>query len=71
MKTIQLGQHGPITLPLVGTRHTHRLADSVKAAGVVLSATDLTAIDQAVPKGAAAGTRYASLQMSHLDSERA
>ncbi len=57
-------------LPLVGTRHTQRLADSLKAVEVVLSAADLAAIDQAIPKGAAAGTRYASLQMSHLDSER-
>ena len=57
-------------LPLVGTRHIHRLADSLKAVEVVLSATDLAAIDQAIPKGAAAGTRYALLQMSHLDSER-
>jgi aryl-alcohol dehydrogenase-like predicted oxidoreductase len=61
---------GPDILPLVGTRQTHRLADALKSLDVVLSASDLAAIDLAVPKGAAVGTRYAQLQMSHLDSER-
>jgi hypothetical protein len=46
------------------------LADALKSLDVVLSASDLAAIDLAVPKGAAVGTRYAQLQMSHLDSER-
>ena len=31
---------------------------------------DLAAIERAVPKGAAAGSRYAAAQMEHLDSER-
>jgi hypothetical protein len=29
----------------------------------------LTAIESAVPEGAAAGDRYAAAQMAHLDSE--
>jgi hypothetical protein len=36
---------------------------------VTLSADDLAAIERAVPKDAAAGTRYAEAQMAHLDSE--
>ncbi|MEX3856287.1 aldo/keto reductase [Paraburkholderia sp. BR10923] len=35
-----------------------------------LSADDLAAIERAVPKGAVAGERYASAQMSQLDSEK-
>ena len=31
---------------------------------------DPDSIEDAVPKGAAAGTRYAAEQMAHLDSER-
>jgi hypothetical protein len=31
---------------------------------------NLAALERAVPKGAAAGTRYAEAQMAHLDSER-
>jgi hypothetical protein len=36
---------------------------------VVLNADDLATIERAVPKGAAAGDRYAAAQMAHLDSE--
>jgi hypothetical protein len=36
---------------------------------VALTADDLTRIEAAVPKGAAAGERYAQAQMEHLDSE--
>jgi hypothetical protein len=35
-----------------------------------LTPADLAAIEQAVPKGAAAGERYAATQMAMLDSER-
>jgi hypothetical protein len=35
-----------------------------------LTPADLAAIEQAVPKGAAAGDRYATAQMAMLDSER-
>jgi hypothetical protein len=38
---------------------------------VKLGADDLAAIERAVPKGAAAGERYAAAQMASLDSERA
>jgi hypothetical protein len=35
-----------------------------------LSATDISAIERAVPKGAAAGDRYPAPAMAELDSER-
>ena len=41
-----------------GTRYTHRLDENLGALKVSLSADDLARIDAAVPKGAAAGTRY-------------
>jgi pyridoxine 4-dehydrogenase len=37
---------------------------------VKLDAADLAAIEQAVPKGAAAGERYNAQVMATLDSER-
>jgi Aldo/keto reductase family len=57
-------------VPLVGARRRDRLAESLGALAVTLSTDDLAALDRAVPKGAAAGTRYAEAQMAHLDSER-
>ena len=55
--------------PLVGARTRARLAESLGSLDVSLSPADLAAIEQAVPKDAAAGTRYAEAQMAHLDSE--
>jgi aryl-alcohol dehydrogenase-like predicted oxidoreductase len=60
---------GDDIVPLVGARTRARLSESLGALDVTLSAGDLAAIEQAVPKGAAAGTRYAEAQMAHLDSE--
>lgn len=61
---------GQDIVPLVGARTRARLAESLGALDVTLSADDLAAIERAVPKDAAAGTRYAEAQMAHLDSER-
>ncbi len=58
-------------VPLVGSRRREQLAEALGALEVSLSAAELAAIEQAVPKGAAAGERYAAAQMAHLDSERA
>src|ERR1700727_2333538 len=41
-----------------GTRYTVRLDENLGAVKVVLSAEDVARIDAAVPRGAAAGTRY-------------
>jgi aryl-alcohol dehydrogenase-like predicted oxidoreductase len=61
---------GDDIVPLVGARTRPRLTEALGALDVTLSADDLAAIERAVPKGAAAGERYAAAQMAHLDSER-
>lgn len=61
---------GPDIVPLVGSRRRDQLAEAIGAFDTVLTATDLAAIERAVPKGAAAGARYAEAQMAQLDSER-
>ncbi len=57
-------------VPLVGARRRDRLTEALGATNVELTKEDLAAIEDAVPQGAAAGTRYAAEQMAHLDSER-
>lgn len=61
---------GDDIVPLVGSRRRPQLADALGALDVVLSSADLAAIEAAVPRGAAAGTRYGEHQMRELDSER-
>ena len=60
---------GSDIVPLVGARRRDRLSEALGALDVDLTADDLAAIEHAVPPGAAAGGRYASQQMAHLDSE--
>lgn len=65
-----LGQgprHGTDVVPLVGARTRERLAEALGALDVSLDATDLAAIEEAVPAGAAAGERYPAAQMAHLE----
>ena len=57
-------------VPLVGSRRRPQLTEALGALDVKLMTSDLAAIEQAVPKGAAAGERYAAAQMAMLDSER-
>ncbi|AVH58854.1 MULTISPECIES: aldo/keto reductase [Streptomyces] len=61
---------GEDIVPLVGARRRDRLTEALGALDVTLDAGDLAAIEAAVPAGAAAGDRYPSAQMAHLDSER-
>jgi aryl-alcohol dehydrogenase-like predicted oxidoreductase len=56
-------------IPLIGSRRRDQLAEALGAIDVTLSKPDLAQIEAAVPKGAAAGDRYAAAQMAHLDSE--
>lgn len=65
-----VASRGDDIIPLVGARRRDRLAEALGALDVVLTAEDLAAIEAAVPKGAAAGERYAAAMMAHLDSER-
>jgi aryl-alcohol dehydrogenase-like predicted oxidoreductase len=60
---------GEDIVPLVGARRRDRLSEALGALEIRLSADDLTAIERAVPPGAAAGARYQDAQMAVLDSE--
>jgi aryl-alcohol dehydrogenase-like predicted oxidoreductase len=57
-------------VPLVGARQRNRLSEALAAIDLVLSADDLTSIEQAIPARAAAGDRYHPHGMAGLDSER-
>ncbi|WP_048883915.1 aldo/keto reductase, partial [Komagataeibacter intermedius] len=61
---------GDDIVPLVGARRRDRLSEALGALDLALTPDDLAAIEQAVPKGAAAGERYDPKQMAVLDSEK-
>ncbi|WP_211470199.1 aldo/keto reductase [Collimonas humicola] len=61
---------GSDIVPLVGARRRDRLAESLGASNVQLSADDLARIETALPADAIAGERYAPVMMAHLDSEQ-
>jgi aryl-alcohol dehydrogenase-like predicted oxidoreductase len=61
---------GEDIVPLVGARRRDRLAEALGAVDVKLGPQDIAAIERAVPKGAAAGSRYPAHAMADLDSER-
>lgn len=61
---------GSDIMPIVGARKQTQLAESLAALDKALTPDDLSALEAAVPKGSAAGGRYAEAQMAHLDSER-
>jgi aryl-alcohol dehydrogenase-like predicted oxidoreductase len=57
-------------VPVLGARRRDQLEETLGALELSLSAADLAALDEAAPKGAAAGERYAPQGMASLDSER-
>jgi aryl-alcohol dehydrogenase-like predicted oxidoreductase len=61
---------GDDIVPLVGARRRDRLTEALSALDLKLDAPDLETIEKAVPRGAAAGDRYAPAQMAMLDSEK-
>jgi aryl-alcohol dehydrogenase-like predicted oxidoreductase len=61
---------GSDIVPLVGARRPERLAESLGALKLTLTAQDLARIEEAIPADAAAGDRYAAHAMAHLDSEK-
>jgi aryl-alcohol dehydrogenase-like predicted oxidoreductase len=61
---------GDDIVPLVGARRRERLHEALGALDVVLDDADRARIEDAVPVGAAAGSRYATPLMADLDSER-
>ncbi|HEY0708314.1 MAG TPA: aldo/keto reductase [Polyangia bacterium] len=60
----------PHVVPVIGARTRRQIEDAVGALAVRLSATDLAAIEAAMPAAAVAGTRYHEMHMRQLDSER-
>jgi aryl-alcohol dehydrogenase-like predicted oxidoreductase len=61
---------GASIVPLVGARTRAQLSESLKSLDIELSASEVAAIEEAVPASAVAGPRYAAPLMAHLDSER-
>ena len=61
---------GEDVVPLVGARRRDRLQEALGATSVLLSHSDLDALDRAFPPGAAAGDRYPAPVLAHMDSER-
>ena len=61
---------GEDIIPLIGARTRARLTEAIGALDVTLDAGDVARMEQAVPKGAAAGDRYPTPMMAHLDSEK-
>jgi aryl-alcohol dehydrogenase-like predicted oxidoreductase len=54
---------GEDVVPIPGTKHAAYLEENLGAVAVRLTPADLARIDEAVPPGAAAGTRYPEAQM--------
>ena len=61
---------GEDVVPLVGSRTRDRLKEALGALSIRFDTDALKRIEQAVPAGAAAGDRYPTPMMAHLDSER-
>jgi aryl-alcohol dehydrogenase-like predicted oxidoreductase len=54
---------GPDIVPIPGTKRLDRVKENVDAVHIRLDADDLRRLDEAMPPGAAAGTRYPEPQM--------
>jgi aryl-alcohol dehydrogenase-like predicted oxidoreductase len=52
---------GEDVVPIPGTKHRHYLEQNVAAAEIELSEAELLALEQAAPRGVAAGDRYADM----------
>ncbi|CAK0777357.1 pyridoxine 4-dehydrogenase [Azospirillaceae bacterium] len=59
---------GSDIIPIPGTRRKSRIDENAGAASVVLTADDLTQLDQAFPFGAAAGPRYTAEGMKGINA---
>ncbi|MDE1980208.1 MAG: aldo/keto reductase, partial [Betaproteobacteria bacterium] len=57
----------PWIVPIPGTTKLHRLEENIGAAGVVLTPTDLTAIEQALQTIAIVGERYPAHLQQRVD----
>jgi aryl-alcohol dehydrogenase-like predicted oxidoreductase len=61
---------GDDIVPLVGSRTRAQLVEALGALDVKLEASEIAALENAVPRNAAAGARYPAPAMGDLDSER-
>ncbi|HVB86197.1 MAG TPA: aldo/keto reductase [Candidatus Dormibacteraeota bacterium] len=57
---------GPDVVPIPGTKRRTNLEQNLKALDVTLTPADLKSIDEAAPRGAAAGARYPDEYMNRL-----
>jgi aryl-alcohol dehydrogenase-like predicted oxidoreductase len=57
-------------IPTIGARTRKQLADALSSLDVFLEASDVAALEAAVPASQVAGTRYPESGMATLDSER-
>ncbi|OZE87981.1 aldo/keto reductase [Rhodococcus sp. 15-649-2-2] len=60
---------GDDIVPVVGARSVERLTETIAASEISLTSDEVARIENAVPKDAVAGERYAEAQMAQLDSE--
>ncbi|MDA8379295.1 MAG: aldo/keto reductase [Actinomycetota bacterium] len=58
---------GSDIVPIPGTKRRTYLEEDVAAGDIVLNGDDLAALEEAVPKGAAAGERYSPEQMARVN----
>src|SRR5215211_4704018 len=58
---------GDDIVPIPGTKRRQYLEDNAGAAGVTLTEDDLASIEEAMPRGSAAGERYSEVQMRTID----
>ncbi|WP_275783796.1 aldo/keto reductase [Pararhizobium gei] len=61
---------GSDIVPVIGARTVERLEEALGSQAVHLNPGDLSAIDAAIPKDAAAGGRYPEAMLAHMDSEK-
>jgi aryl-alcohol dehydrogenase-like predicted oxidoreductase len=54
-------------VPIPGTTHRTHLSENAAALRVQLTRSDLDALDEVMPKGAASGTRYPAEMMQHVN----
>ena len=58
---------GDDIVPIPGTKRRKYLEDNAGAADVTLTEDDLASIEEAMPRGSAAGERYSEVQMRTID----
>jgi aryl-alcohol dehydrogenase-like predicted oxidoreductase len=58
---------GDFVVPIPGTKRARYLEENVAAEGIALTERDLARIEEALPKGAAAGTRYGEMAMRSVN----